>query len=286
MTNGIGSIAGSKFAITAQTANVVSNSGAIEARADGGIAIQASAVASIVNRGANNTIGTITGNAIAITAPTVTVDNVGTIRATADNGIAINGDVVTVTNSGAISENGIGGRAINAQLSATSKATVSNLAGGIIVANGANGVAISAEAIEVANAGTIQAANGTAVGGGIVANVTNAAGGLITGGLFGIKVVAFDVRNAAGGTISGGFSGIDGSGTVTNAGTISGGTASVNFTGTGTNTLILQSGSVLNGDAVGSVGATNKLILRAPGLPITISATSTHWTSRRAMPGF
>ena len=50
-----------------------------------------------------------------------------------------------------------------------------------------------------------------------------------------------------------------------NAGTISGGTASVQFTGTGTNTLILKNSSVLNGDAVGSVGATNQLILQGAG---------------------
>ena len=52
-----------------------------------------------------------------------------------------------------------------------------------------------------------------------------------------------------------------------NAGTISGGTKSVNFFGTGTNTLILQTGSVLIGDAVGSTaaGATNKLILQGSG---------------------
>ena len=58
-----------------------------------------------------------------------------------------------------------------------------------------------------------------------------------------------------------------GSGTVRNAGTISGGTKSVNFFGNGTNTLILQTGSVLIGDAVGSTaaGATNKLILQGSG---------------------
>ena len=40
------------------------------------------------------------------------------------------------------------------------------------------------------------------------------------------------------------------------------------FSGTGTNTLILQTGSVLNGDAVGSTaaGATNKLILQGSGI--------------------
>ena len=57
-------------------------------------------------------------------------------------------------------------------------------------------------------------------------------------------------------------------GTVTNAGTITGtGGTSVAFNGTGTNTLTLQTGSVLNGDAVGSTasGATNNLILQGRG---------------------
>ena len=78
------------------------------------------------------------------------------------------------------------------------------------------------------------------------------------------------MTNATGATISGGINGIDvvnGAGIVTNAGTISGGTNSVRFTGTDTHTLILQTGSVLIGDAVGSTlaGATNKLILQGSG---------------------
>ena len=90
-----------------------------------------------------------------------------------------------------------------------------------------------------------------------VGNVTNA--GTITGvrpsgsgGIFfgGVGTVT----NQAGGTISGAV-GIEfhAAGTVTNAGTITGtGGTSVVFNGTGTNTLTLQTGSVLNGDAVGS----------------------------------
>ena len=53
---------------------------------------------------------------------------------------------------------------------------------------------------------------------------------------------------------------------ITNAGTISGGAgfASISFLGTGPNVLTLQTGSVLNGDALGSTapGATNKLVLQ------------------------
>ena len=76
------------------------------------------------------------------------------------------------------------------------------------------------------------------------------------------------VTNQAGGTISGAV-GIEflAAGTVTNAGTITGtGGTSVVFNGTGTNTLTLQTGSVLNGDAVGSVLSTNNnLILQGRG---------------------
>ena len=59
---------------------------------------------------------------------------------------------------------------------------------------------------------------------------------------------------------------IRGSGTVRNAGTISGATNSVDFNSAGsTNTLILQTGSVLIGDAVGNATSTNKLILEGSG---------------------
>ena len=82
--------------------------------------------------------------------------------------------------------------------------------------------------------------------------------------------------------------GIEGSGTVRNAGTITGADRSVNFTGSGTNTLILQTGSVLIGDAAGStaVGATNKLILQGAattsnnnfvGLQLTGIAANSFW---------
>ena len=54
---------------------------------------------------------------------------------------------------------------------------------------------------------------------------------------------------------------------MTNAGTICGTTASVQFAGSGANTLTLETGSTLNGDAIGSTasGATNALILQGNG---------------------
>ena len=146
---------------------------------------------------------------------------------------------------------------------------VDNRIGGQIT--GLAAFAIGAKTVNVtANAGMIEAtgANSSA----IVANnvtVNNVSGGTISGGESGIMAGTADVTNATGATISGGIDGINvvGSSTVTNAGTISGGTNSVKFNGTGTNTLILQTGSVLIGDAVGSTlaGATNKLILQGSG---------------------
>jgi hypothetical protein len=78
------------------------------------------------------------------------------------------------------------------------------------------------------------------------------------------------VTNKAGGTITGAADGVyigGGTGTVTNAGTISGTTASVEFAGSGANTLTLETGSTLNGDAIGSTasGATNALGLEGHG---------------------
>jgi hypothetical protein len=164
-----GIIRAGNFGIDAGTVIVTANTGRIEANAVNGIAISAGGDANITNNGgaiqattgtggiaisadtatvSNSGPGIVIGNALAIRARTVNVTgNSGTIEATADragsDGIAINGDVVTVTNSGIIRENGIGGRAINAN-SGVSTATVNNLAGGSIIADGVNGVAIAA----------------------------------------------------------------------------------------------------------------------------------------------
>src|SRR5262249_47988102 len=133
-----------------------------------------------------------------------------------------------------------------------------------IQATGPNGVAINATNVNViANAGVIQAggSRGTAIFASDTATVNNLKTGSILGG---ILAGTLNVTNASGGVINGITSGIMGSGSVTNAGRISGG-KSVTFTGAGTNTLTLQTGSLLVGDAVGSTGATNNLILQGSG---------------------
>jgi uncharacterized protein with beta-barrel porin domain len=146
----------------------------------------------------------------------------------------------------------------------------------------------------VINSGSVTGGNGTGVFVATDGVVTNQNGGTISGGFNGVNVngngtvtnagtitgVSINgvyvyngsVTNKAGGVIRGGRTGIyigygRGAGTVTNAGTITGATNSVLFAGSGPNALILQTGSVLNGDASGSTasGATNALILQGTG---------------------
>jgi len=148
--------------------------------------------------------------------------------------------------------------------------TVTNRAGADIIAaiTGIFAPASGARPTTVDNSGTITA-GGTGVFGN-VSSLTNHTGGIITSIGEGINLSALGatITNEKNATITGGsnglpVAGIVVNGSVINAGTISGVTASVQFTGTGTNTLTLQTGSVLNGDAVGSTatGATNKLVL-------------------------
>ena len=274
-----GTITGDGSGIIARTVNVNSNAGKIEAKgttsvltpvaairaildADihntngliqaitpggGGAGILAGGIATVDNIGNGTTTGIITGDAFGISAATVHVtSNTSVIEATGVNGIAIKGTDITIdSNSGSI------------------RAT-----------NTASGSAISGKNVTVTgNAGRIEATgvNGAGIQASTTLTVNNLSGGTISGGGFGIfanSASTVVVTNAAGGTISGGGVGIEilGSGTVTNAGTISGATNSVDFNSAGsTNTLILQTGSVLIGDAVGNATSTNKLILQGSG---------------------
>jgi outer membrane autotransporter protein len=269
-----GTTANNAFAVLAQggTATVNNIRGTIRANdAVGAVAIQGPTVVVTGNRGTIEAMNT-NGRAINAVTGDANVTNLdGIIRATGSNGIAINanrtaivnsnsgfilGDLIAVSaptvivssNFGEIEATGAaGGQAINA---VTGNATVTN--SGLIAANNGNGVAITA-------VGTI--------------TVNNLNVGTIQGATFGIQAApgvqtaAIDITNATGATISGGTTAIEGAGIVRNAGSIVGGTNSVVFTGAGTNTLILQTGSVLNGEAVGSAaaGATNNLVLQGHG---------------------
>ena len=268
VTNSIGGIiTGGAIGISAGTINVKGNGGTIEA------------------------LGTVGVVGAALSAGDVTVNNnaTGIIRANNTNGRAISGDIVNIIdNSGVIEAKGMSGVAIVADIRATVangggvisgalrgiEANIANVTNaGEITATADSGIAISAASTaKVDNSGIIQAmgTGGVAIVGlASTTTVHNLSGGTIKGAQFGILTnpgATLDVTNGAGATISGGINGIEGSGTVRNAGTISGGTRSVNFTGSGTNTLILQTGSVLNGTAAGEPTATNKLILQGGGV--------------------
>jgi outer membrane autotransporter protein len=290
---------------------VLTNSGLIQATDSTGVALAASAFATVTNSiggiitggakgisagtinvmGNGGTIEALSANGDALSAANVTVNNkaTGIIRANNANGSAIFGDTINIIdNSGVIEAKGMSGVAIDADIKATVangggvisgalrgiQANIANVTNaGEITATADSGIAISAASTaNVDNSGIIQAmgTGGVAIVGlASTTTVHNLSGGTIKGGQFGIVTnpgATLDVTNGAGATISGGLIGIEGSGTVRNAGTITGADRSVHFTGSGTNTLILQTGSVLNGTAGGESTATNKLILQGGGV--------------------
>jgi len=137
--------------------------------------------------------------------------NAGTITATASRGVGV------VLYEGNIS-NAAGG-------------TISGYYGAEILLDGA-----------VSNYGKIIGTGRWALYG--VTHVTNGAGGLISGGKFGVEVKAF-------------------SATVENAGTIAGTTDAVYFGETNTNHLIVDGGAVFNGKVVAKAGGANTIELTA-----------------------
>jgi outer membrane autotransporter protein len=238
----------------------------------------------------------ISGGFDGITADGALVTNFGTISG-AGNGVQVGGG--TVLNGGTISGRNSYGVVFN------SGGTVTNIKGGTIYGY-YGAIRISGAPGTITNAGRLtfgQAAGGQGLylGSGTLTNlaggyiqralvaspnsmVTNAGviGGLIlngtlinTGTVGGIELPVGTVINQAGGVIE--FInatgllplGSVGPATVVNAGTITGGLGfgAVNFAGAGPNTLTLQTGSVLNGDAIGSTtaGSTNALILQGNG---------------------
>jgi outer membrane autotransporter protein len=206
-----------------------------------------------------NNSGTIHGDVTAVEVnqgSTVIINsNTGLIEATGVKGIAIDvaGDA-TVSSSGTI-------QATTLAIRALSTAMVNNLGGRITGGSSA----ILADNVVVSNSGLIEVTGAAqdAIGALSKAAVHNLAGGTISATRSAIVAGSIDVTNDNGATITGGTA-IAGSGTVRNAGTISGSNVSVQFNGAGTNTLILQTGSVLTGDAIGGAGP-NQLILQGNG---------------------
>jgi methionine-rich copper-binding protein CopC len=179
-----------------------------------------------------------------------TVVNNGTINLYNADGICVIG--TTVSGSGDLSavNNGTIGRLTGDTTSrafvkvakVVNTGTISTGGQSVVLGSGAPGVGL------LINSGKITSASDVAVNWNMYgtggASITNQSSGSINGATYGISL-----------TGSGG--------TVTNAGTISGGTGSVYF-GT-TSTLILQTGSVLVGDAVCEKYAKSILVLQGDG---------------------
>ncbi|MBR0686819.1 autotransporter domain-containing protein [Bradyrhizobium manausense] len=175
-------------AIAATTVVVSSNSGLIEAGAQGIVAN----IATVTN-GSSGAISADDANGSAINAGLANVANAGQIFASNAGGIGILATTVNVTaNTGTISGE------FNAIRSPSGSVTVNNN-GGTIQSTNFNSTAVFAKTdATIVNAGTIK---GGAVGGiGIradgTATVANAAGGLISGGQFGISAVDVKLNNA------------------------------------------------------------------------------------------
>jgi hypothetical protein len=178
--------------------------------------------------------------------------------------VEIKGATGTVNNFGGIYQTGTLGDGILLE----SGGTVNNPLGAKIGAQYI-GVTINGGPGTVTNVGAIQTYGAHSAihlsAGGSVSN-----SGTIDGGGDGVFLAAGGtVTNT--GSIAGNNIGVYAAGSataeVTNAGLISGRVASVEFKGSGANTLMLQTGSTLTGQAIGSTasGATNALILQGHG---------------------
>jgi hypothetical protein len=149
---------------------------------------------------------------------------------------------------------------------------VDNKSGGVI--SGGQGLVVRGEATTATliNAGTITSLTGQAArvigeGAAILNNTGTISGNAGTALISQGSSTLTNSGTITGATGIGVFMNSQGPSTLTNSGAITGTVASVQFVGPGANGLTLQTGSTLNGQAMGSTaaGATNALILQGTG---------------------
>ncbi|MEH2591101.1 autotransporter outer membrane beta-barrel domain-containing protein [Bradyrhizobium sp. AZCC 1721] len=283
VTRNTGIIAGARGGVVSLGSLNVNNSGTIAGASSAAIEGD---TASVNNAGR----GTISGGQFGISARVASVENAGTIEATAVDGTGIRGgDVANVVNSGTIS----GG---NSGITAFTRTTVNNggiISGGVFgiaAGNGGNGridvtnsgsiisrdIALSAGVVNLTNSGNISGSNRAisannidlvnsgAMSGGESAvfgdNVKGINSGSIAGGRFGVAAHAATITNS--GSISGALSGIlVDRGTIANSGTVSGDVGILSF---GNGSTIDNSGSIVGtgGTAIKLTSAADTLTLR------------------------
>src|SRR5262245_55883433 len=239
--NNLGTISGFDQGVLADVATI-NNSGVITSSGNCGIEGQTVTVTNTVSgvisgnigMGIRNAtvinLGSITGTQNGIEAVTGEINNSGTISASADNGLAILGSrSANVTNSGLIQATGLSATGLSSLDPLGGKATLNNLASGVLTAGKFGIDAITAD---VTNAGRIEstAANGVAINATTAATVANLAGGTIKAN--GTDGKAIQATNSA---------------TVSNAG------------------LIQSLGATGNAILAGSVNVINPGTIEAPG---------------------